>query len=140
MVGGFRNDILGSNNPNRREIAPILIGGSDNEIGRESNWTMIMGGDNNRIGTNCASTVIAGGTNNVHTKIMFTRSTTCGATWSNPAKLSERVAKNQGTTIAVDPGTGAIHIAWREFATAGDSTSRRLRRRSSWPEGRGTPS
>ena len=69
-------------------------------------------------------TSFVGGDNNVHSKIMFSRSTDCGATWSNPAKLSERVAKNQGTTIAIDPGTGDIHIAWREFATAGDSTSR----------------
>jgi hypothetical protein len=65
MIGGFRNDILGSPNPNRREIAPILIGGSDNEIGRESSWTVILGGDNNRIGTNCPSTIILGGTNNL---------------------------------------------------------------------------
>lgn len=65
LVGGFRNDILGSPNPSRREIAPVLIGGSDNEIGRESSWAVILGGDNNRIGTNCPSTVIAGGTNNL---------------------------------------------------------------------------
>jgi hypothetical protein len=61
---------------------------------------------------------------NVRSKIMFSRSTNCGATWSNPAKLSESVQKNQGTTIAIDPGTGAIHVAWREFATAGDTNSR----------------
>ena len=65
MVGGFRNDILGSPNPSRREIAPVLVGGSDNEIGRESSWAIILGGDNNRIGTNCPSTVIVGGTNNL---------------------------------------------------------------------------
>ena len=55
---------------------------------------------------------------------MFSRSTNCGATWSNPSKLSERVAKNQGTTIAVDPGTGALHIAWREFSSPDDASSR----------------
>lgn len=65
MVGGFRNDVLGSPNPSRREIAPVLVGGSDNEIGRESSWTVILGGDNNRIGTNCPSTIILGGTNNL---------------------------------------------------------------------------
>ncbi len=65
MVGCFRNDILGSPNSNRREIAPVLVGGSDNEIGRESSWTVILGGDNNRIGTNCPSTIILGGTNNL---------------------------------------------------------------------------
>ena len=61
-------------------------------------------------------TSFVGGDNNVHSKILFSKSTNCGATWSQPSKLSESVAKNQGTTIAVDPGTGAIHIAWREFA------------------------
>lgn len=65
MVGGFRNDIRGSDNPNRREIAPVLIGGSDNEIERESNFAIILGGDQNRIGTNCASAIIVGGTNNI---------------------------------------------------------------------------
>jgi hypothetical protein len=43
----------------------VLLGGSDNEIGRESSWTVILGGDNNRIGTNCPSTIILGGTNNL---------------------------------------------------------------------------
>ena len=69
-------------------------------------------------------TSFVGGDNNIRTKIMFSRSTNCGATWSNPAKLSERIARNQGTTIAVDPGTGDIHIAWREFATPGDTSTR----------------
>ncbi len=69
-------------------------------------------------------TSFVGGDNNVHSKIMFSRSTDCGATWSNPSKLSESVAQNQGTTIAIDPGTGDIHIAWREFAIPGDSGSR----------------
>jgi uncharacterized protein YjbI with pentapeptide repeats len=65
-----------------------------------------------------------GNGNNVHTNIMFSRSTDCGATWSNPSKLSEQVARNQGAAIAVDPGNGAIHVAWREFAIAGDSKTR----------------
>jgi trimeric autotransporter adhesin len=43
----------------------VLVGGSDNEIGRSSSWTVILGGDNNRIGTNCPSAVIPGGTNNL---------------------------------------------------------------------------
>jgi hypothetical protein len=65
MVGGFRNDILGSTNSARREIAPVLIGGSDNEIGLSSSWAIILGGDYNRVGANCANAVILGGTNNV---------------------------------------------------------------------------
>jgi uncharacterized protein YjbI with pentapeptide repeats len=69
-------------------------------------------------------TSFVGSGNNVRTKILFSRSSDCGATWSTPSKLSESIARNQGTAIALDPGTGAIHIAWREFATASDSTSR----------------
>jgi hypothetical protein len=69
-------------------------------------------------------TSFVGGDNNIRSKIMFSRSTNCGATWSNPAKLSERIARNQGTTIAIDPGTGDVHIAWREFAVAGDASTR----------------
>ena len=69
-------------------------------------------------------TSFVGGDNNVHSKIMFSKSSDCGATWSNPSKLSERVAKNQGTTIAIDPGTGDIHIAWREFSATDDANSR----------------
>ncbi len=69
-------------------------------------------------------TSFLGSGNNVRSKILFSRSTDCGATWSNPAKLSERVARNQGTTISVDPGTGAIYIAWREFKSPDDATSR----------------
>ncbi len=67
MVGGFRNDIRGSPDPLNRQIAPVLVGGSDNEIGsgRGSSWSVILGGDNNRIGTNSPGAVIVGGTNNI---------------------------------------------------------------------------
>ena len=51
-------------------------------------------------------------------KIMFTRSTDCGATWAAPQKLSESNSLNQGTIAAVDPVSGAIHVAWRRFATS----------------------
>jgi hypothetical protein len=61
--------------------------------------------------------------NNQHTKVLFSRSVDCGRTWSNPTKLSERYARNQGTTMAVDPGTGAIYIAWREFTRPDDAGS-----------------
>jgi hypothetical protein len=35
-------------------------------------------------------------------------------------KLSEQIARNQGAAVAVDPGTGHVHVAWREFAIAGE--------------------
>ena len=55
---------------------------------------------------------------NIRSKIMFTRSTDCGKTWSAPIKLSETQHTDQGTTIAIDPTTGAVYVAWRRFATA----------------------
>ncbi len=68
-------------------------------------------------------TSFTGGTNNPRSKIMFSSSSNCGATWSNPAKLSERIALNQGTVLAINPVDGAIYIAWREFANPADSTA-----------------
>jgi len=69
-------------------------------------------------------TSFVGGDNNVHSKILFSKSTDCGVTWSTPSKVSESIAKNQGTTIALDPGTGDIHLAWREFSSPDDANSR----------------
>ena len=54
----------------------------------------------------------------VRTKVYFSRSTDCGATWSAPVKLSEAYPLNQGVTIAVDPGTGNVYVAWRTVAAA----------------------
>jgi Putative Ig domain len=57
------------------------------------------------------------------TKIMFSSSQDCGATWSKPTKLSESNSVNQGTIIVVDPSsannaTATIYVAWRRFATS----------------------
>jgi hypothetical protein len=66
ILGGFRNDIRGSLDPFGRQIAPVIVGGSDNEIGegRGSSFTIILGGDNNRIGTNAVGAAILSGLNN----------------------------------------------------------------------------
>ena len=55
-------------------------------------------------------------TKTVHNKIMFTRSTDGGNTWELPIKLSESHQTNQGTTVAIDPLTGYVYVAWRQFA------------------------
>jgi len=57
-------------------------------------------------------------TGSTSTKIMFSRSTDCGATWSNPSKLSESNSINQGTNVAIDPSTGNVFVVWRRFATS----------------------
>ncbi|HEV2444451.1 MAG TPA: hypothetical protein VGS58_00955, partial [Candidatus Sulfopaludibacter sp.] len=50
-------------------------------------------------------------------QIQFTRSTDCGATWSKPIPLSDNII-NQGATLAIDPVSGALYVAWRRFQTA----------------------
>ena len=52
------------------------------------------------------------------TQIMFARSLDCGATFSRPTQISDRTQINQGSVAAIDPNTGAIYVAWREFLSA----------------------
>lgn len=71
------------------------------------------------------TTVLATGASDIESRIMFSRSDDCGATWSKPVQISDPAHKvNQGATIAVDPSTGVVHVAWRQFgltATAPDA-------------------
>jgi hypothetical protein len=55
--------------------------------------------------------------------LMVTRSLDCGETWSTPSVASDRKHTNQGVAMAIDPSSGALYLAWREFAdkTVGDS-------------------
>jgi len=62
-------------------------------------------------------------TGNEHTKILFSKSSDYGNTWSKPIKLSESQHVNQGTTIAIDPKKGDIYVAWRRFAAGKDSNA-----------------
>jgi len=66
-----------------------------------------------------AYTAFVGGDNNIRTKLMFARSTNCGATWSQSQKLSEGFPINQGAQIVVSP-TGPIYVVWRRFKTNTD--------------------
>ena len=50
------------------------------------------------------------------TKVMLSRSLDCGATWSRPTKLSESDSINQGLTMAIDPASGGLYVAWRRLA------------------------
>jgi len=59
--------------------------------------------------------VLLGNEPNIHTKILLARSTDCGKTWSKPTKLSEGEPVTQGTTIAIDPATGNVYVAWRRI-------------------------
>ncbi|MFZ2054567.1 MAG: FG-GAP-like repeat-containing protein [Candidatus Aminicenantales bacterium] len=64
----------------------------------------------------CAYTVFLGNTGkNIRSRIMFRRSTDCGATWGSAIKISEGQHIIQGATIAIDPASGAVYVAFRRF-------------------------
>ena len=63
-----------------------------------------------------AYTAFAGG--QTQGAIMFARSSDCGVTWSTPISITPGTATNQGATMAIDPRTGNLYIAWRRFASA----------------------
>ncbi|MEE9295040.1 MAG: putative Ig domain-containing protein, partial [Phycisphaerae bacterium] len=70
-----------------------------------------------------AYAIFVGNDKIIRTKLMFTRSTNCGADWSHPIKLSEGYPINQGTTVAVDPLNGDVYVAWRRFPTVNQSSA-----------------
>ena len=53
----------------------------------------------------------------IGTHIFVVRSTDCGGTWGTPVRVSGGVVVNQGSTLAIDPNTGTVYVAWREFST-----------------------
>src|SRR5258708_35793813 len=57
-----------------------------------------------------------GGTINVRSKINFVKSSDCGITWTKPILLSQTYDINQGISIAIDPNTGYVYVAWRVFS------------------------
>ncbi|MGC1617315.1 MAG: kelch repeat-containing protein, partial [Candidatus Acidiferrum sp.] len=59
--------------------------------------------------------------NTTPTHLMFTRSTDCGVTWMTPVQLNTGTTTSQGSAIAVNPVTGAVYVAWRQFASTGVS-------------------
>jgi len=65
--------------------------------------------------------VFLGSSQNVHSKIFVSRSLDNGMTWSSPLKINEGSLKNQGTTVAIDPVTGTVYVAWRRFASPSDA-------------------
>ena len=69
-----------------------------------------------------AYSVFVGNDNNIRTKVMFTKSSDCGATWAMPIKLSETYTINQGAAIAVD-GSSGVYVFWRRFQGGNDPDS-----------------
>ncbi len=48
------------------------------------------------------------------TRLMFSRSTNCGVTWEGAQRVSDPHTTNSGATIAIDPNTGTVYVAWRQ--------------------------
>ena len=59
--------------------------------------------------------------NSTPTHLMVTHSTDCGVTWSTPVQINTGTTTSQGSAIAVNPLTGAVYVAWRQFASTGFS-------------------
>src|SRR3954454_8646321 len=67
-------------------------------------------------------TAITGTGAALRSQVFLSRSADCGVTWSAPIALSRSQDPiNQGSTIAIDPRTGAVMVAWRSFASPGGS-------------------
>ncbi len=71
-----------------------------------------------RAGTVYAAwTQFTGAESNGVAAIMFSRSIDCGLTWTHPVQISGTAKTNQGASLAIDPNTGALYIAWRAFVS-----------------------
>jgi hypothetical protein len=73
-----------------------------------------------------AYSVFTGSGNNQNSKLLFSRSTNCGQTWSNPIRLDASVDVSQSATISINPTNGNILVAWRSFATPNNSSSAQI--------------
>jgi hypothetical protein len=67
-----------------------------------------------------AYAMFVGGVINVRSKINFAKSSDCGATWTKPIIISQTYDINQGPSIAIDPQTGNVYVAWRTFSSGND--------------------
>jgi len=86
------------------------------DIPRGSGTVTIDGQSIPRSNVYAVYTVFLGNTDvNIRSRIMFRRSTDCGATWGSAIKISESQHIIQGATIAIDPNSGAVYVAFRRF-------------------------
>jgi hypothetical protein len=54
--------------------------------------------------------------------VMFSASYDCGATWTAPSRINTANSiLNQGATLAIEPVTGRVYVAWRRIASGGQT-------------------
>jgi hypothetical protein len=51
-----------------------------------------------------------------HSKMMFSMSTDCGETWSNPTQITDAGQPYQAAALAINPVDGRPYVAYRRFA------------------------
>jgi uncharacterized repeat protein (TIGR01451 family) len=65
-----------------------------------------------------AYTSISGTGDALRAEIFLTRSTDCGASWSDPIRVSAASDPvNQGASLTINPLDGSVFVAWRRFST-----------------------
>jgi hypothetical protein len=58
-----------------------------------------------------------------HSEILLARSFDCGRNWLAPLRVSRAEDPiNQGATLAIDPNTGDVYVAWRRFTKPNTTT------------------
>ena len=107
------------------KFAPVLLPGNNSKADKSGNASPKAIGNITqqvRAGTMyvawaaLTTKILADGSADVSSRIMFSKSDDCGATWTKPVQISDPAHKvNQGSTIAIDPRTGVVHVAWRQF-------------------------
>lgn len=71
-----------------------------------------------------AYTSFFGPADNRQSEILLTRSFDCGVTWQPPMLVSRpEDPVNQGATLAVDPASGHVYVAWRRFTQPGTTVT-----------------
>ncbi|MGI0149661.1 MAG: sialidase family protein, partial [Thermoplasmata archaeon] len=68
-----------------------------------------------------AYTIVDGVGSSLTARILFSRSTDCGATFSAPYVISAGHTINQGAVFGIDPENGSIFAAWRRFASGAET-------------------
>ncbi len=71
-----------------------------------------------------AYSMITGEGAETRSQIYLSRSLDCGANWSAPQQVSSSNDPiNQGATLAIDPTSGVLYLAWRRFSADGTDDS-----------------
>ncbi|MEO8025413.1 MAG: MBG domain-containing protein [Bryobacteraceae bacterium] len=64
------------------------------------------------------SNFVGNSSSNPHPQILVATSHDCGQTFDKATKVSNSVDTNSGSTVTIDPVSGAIYVIWRRFGDA----------------------